>query len=247
MDFDERGPVGDRRWMLVDDQGVFLSQRVLPRLALLVPTLTSDGLRVQAPGLPPLEVTRPDPSTGHSEITGRVWDGQCRVVVADQEANEWFSRFLGRACRLVYQPDDAVLAMSPDYAGVIDSPRRIAFTDGSPLLLTGEASLDELNARLKQPLPMNRFRPNIVVRGAEPFAEDGWKRIAVGEMRFEVARPCPRCATTTVDQATGERGEEPLRTLATFRKRGSGVMFGQNATHHMPGRICVGEELQVLG
>jgi MOSC domain-containing protein len=186
------------------------------------------------------------PAAGAEAITAAVWDGECRVVVANAESNAWFSRFLGRSVRLVYQPDDAVLPMGPQYAGVLTEPRRIALTDGAPLLLIGDASLDDLNRRLAKPLLMNRFRPNLVVSGFEAYAEDTWKRISIGAMRFEIVRPCPRCVATTVDQISAERGDEPLRTLATYRKVGSNVMFGQSATHHAPGRIRVGDNVDVL-
>jgi uncharacterized protein len=244
MEFDDRGAANDRRWMLVDDDGMFVSQRAVSKLALVAPDLTRDGLRVSAPGMPDLDIARPG-ADGES-ITAGVWDGECRVMVAHDEAHGWFSRFLGRSVRLVYQPDDAVLPMGPEYAGALAEPRRIALTDGAPLLLIGAASLDDLNCRLPKPLLMNRFRPNLVVSGAEPFAEDTWTRISIGAMRFEITHPCPRCVATTVDQTTAEKGDEPLRTLATYRKVGSKLMFGQNATHHAPGRIRVGDMVDVL-
>jgi uncharacterized protein YcbX len=242
--FDERGAANDRRWMLVDDSGVFLSQREVPRLALIVPDISAGDLRVTAPGLTPLHVEQPGP--GATMISAGVWDGECQVAVARDEAHVWFSRYLGRSVRLVYQRDDAVLPMAAKYAGSLGGQRRIALTDGSPLLLIGDASLDDLNRRLERPLAMNRFRPNIVVSGAPPYAEDTWTRIAVGPMQFEISGPCPRCVATTVDQATAEKGVEPLRTLATYRKVGSGVMFGQNVTHHAPGRIRLGDPVEVV-
>ena len=244
LELDDRGAVNDRRWMVVDEEGVFISQREEPRLALISATPTPVGLRLEAPGCPELDVPRPDDQA--PAIRGAVWDGSCEVLLASQESHEWLSAFLGRACRLVYQPDRAVLPMLPKYAGAITGPRRIALTDGSPLLLIGQASLDDLNARLAAPLPMNRFRPNIVVEGTVPFAEDSWRRVAAGGVTLEVAKQCPRCVTTTVDQSTGIQGVEPLRTLATFRKVGSNVMFGQNVTHHAPGRMALGDPVRII-
>jgi uncharacterized protein YcbX len=134
-----------------------------------------------------------------------------------------------------------------EYLGALArEPRHTSLSDGAPILLIGQASLDDLNTRLEVALPMNRFRPNIVVVGSEPYAEDTWARVAVGEVLLEVAKPCARCVTTTVDQATGVQGREPLRTLATFRRRDGGVMFGQNVTHHGPGTLRVGDELRVI-
>ncbi|MFN8581039.1 MAG: MOSC domain-containing protein [Gemmatimonadaceae bacterium] len=157
-----------------------------------------------------------------------------------------FSDFLQAEVMLVYQPDDAIRPMRAEYAGAIREARHVSLSDGAPLLLIGQASLDGLNERLADPVPMNRFRPNVVVTGAAPFAEDTWQRIRIGDVTCEVAKPCARCATTTVDQATGVRGVEPLRTLATFRKREGGVMFGQNLAHHAPGALHVGDVVTVL-
>ncbi len=246
LELDDRGAAGDRRWMVTDQHHRFLSQREIPRLALLVPAPHHGGLRVEAPGMAPLEVATPRESSGAEAVTGHVWDGACRVLVADAGAGDWLSRFLGCPCRLVYQPDDANLPMARKYAGILTGPRQIALTDGSPLLVIGESSLDDLNSRLAAPLRMDRFRPNIVVRGAAPYEEDAWQTVRAGGVLLEIAKSCPRCATTTVDQSTGIRGQEPLRTLATYRRNGSDVYFGQNATHHAPGRLCVGDRVEVV-
>ncbi len=245
LELDDRGALNDRRWMVVDDRGMFVSQREQSKMALVAPTMTPDGLELSAPGMPTLGVSRP-PDYAPS-IQGQVWDGHCEVRLADDEAHRWFSTYLGGSYRLVFQGDDAVLPMLPKYAGAITEPRRIALTDGAPLLLIGQASLDDLNSRLRVPLPMNRFRPNIVVDGTMPYEEDSWTRFESAGVLFEVANACPRCVTTTVDQATGIRSDEPLRTLATYRKVASGVIFGKNVTHHGAGRLRLGEELRVLG
>jgi len=244
IELDERGATGDRRWMVVDDGGVFVSQREEPRMALVTAALTPSGLQLDAPGMTSLEVPRPP--HGAEAIRGAVWDGECQVLVADDAANRWISTFLSGSYRLVFQPDDAVLPMLAKYAGSITGPRRIAFTDGSPLLLIGQASLVDLNTRLPSPLPMNRFRPNIVIDGADAYEEDTWTRVEVAGVLLELAKQCPRCVTTTVDQATGARSDEPLRTLATYRKVGSNVMFGQNVAHHRPGRLSVGDDVRVV-
>jgi uncharacterized protein YcbX len=244
LELDDRGAVGDRRWMVVDDGGVFVSQREEPRMSLVTAALTTSGLRLEAPGMPSLDVARP--ARGTQSIRGEVWDGHCDVLPADERAHRWISTFLGGSFRFVFQPDDAVLPMLPKYAGAITGERRIAFTDGSPLLLIGQSSLDDLNTRLPAPLPMNRFRPNIVIEGAEPYEEDSWTRVEAAGVLLEVAKGCPRCVTTTVDQATAERGAEPLRTLAKYRKVGSNVMFGQNVAHHRPGRLKVGDDVRIV-
>ncbi|MBV6522637.1 MAG: putative protein YcbX [Gemmatimonadaceae bacterium] len=243
MELDDRGPIEDRRWMVVDADGRFLTQREHPRLALVSVELTDEGVRLSAPGHSSTMVSRPLP-TGTDFVT-HVWGDEVAVRPAGVTSERWISAFLDRPARLVHLPDESVRAMRAEYAGAITAPRRVTLCDGAPLLLIGSASLDDLNARLPAPLPMNRFRPNVVVSGARPFAEDGWTSIRIGDVTFEVAKPCARCVTTTVDQATGETGVEPLRTLATYRRRGAGVLFGQNIAHHAPGVLRLGDVLRI--
>jgi uncharacterized protein YcbX len=236
--FDRWGLLGDRRWMIVDETGCFLSQRALPRLALVVPHLTSEVLVLEAPGQPPLQL--PAAGADGEERTVSIWDDTCRAPDQGQPAAEWLSRYLGRPARLVRM--DAEFQRPVENG--IDS--QVSFADGFPVLILSEASLEALNSRLASPLPMNRFRPNLVVAGAAPFAEDGWRRIRIGQAVLRLIRPCIRCVTTTVDQATGETGKEPLATLATFRRAEGGVIFGQNAVHERSGRIRVGDSVDVL-
>lgn len=245
LTLDERGPIDDRRWMVVDEAGVFMSQRERRRLALVDVQLTDEGIRLSAPGMEPLAVRVPVADDG-LDFTATVWGDDARVRPAGRDADRWFSALLGVSARLVRQSDGAARVMRREYAGAIDEPRQVTLSDGAPLLLMGAASLDDLNARLESPVPMNRFRPNVVVHGAAPYAEDGWSRLAIGEVVFEVAKPCARCVITTVNQETAERGVEPLRTLARYRKVGSGVLFGQNIAHHAPGTVRVGDEVRVI-
>ncbi len=225
----------DRRWMLVDEVGGFMSQRRHPRMALVSPRITPRGLVVRAPGMPDLEVL----SEGQDgvRIGVEVWGDAQRGEPVGEEADRWFSAFLDFSCRLVRKPDDDVRPVDSLYAGEGD---QTSFADGFSLLVISEASLEDLNGRLERPLPMNRFRPNLVVRGCGPYAEDGWVEMRVGGATFRVAEPCPRCAVTTVDQQTGERGKEPLRTLATYRKSGGEVWFGRNLIHTSLGAVHVG-------
>lgn len=240
-DADSLGLVHDRRWMLVDEADVFLSQRELPKMSLIKPEINEDRLRVNAPDMTTLEV--PFEPRNDSRTLARVFGDLVEVVAAEDEANRWFSEFLGIHCRLVRMPESSIRRVDPDYARPEDL---VALADGFPFLLISEASLEELNSRLEEPLPMNRFRPNLVVRGIEPFIEDGWKNIRIGEMAFRVAKPCARCAITTVEQTTGEKGKEPLTTLATFRKINGKVMFGQNLIHETPGSLHVGDGVEDL-
>lgn len=243
-----RGLDGDRRYMLVGEDGVFLTQRRHPRLALIrVEDADSAGYRVEAPGLPPLELPRRLP---HGDIQGpeievTLWRAPVRATPAPADASAWFSRFLGFPCRLVHMAEHQHRAVPKDVAGFDDE---VSFADAGPLLLISEASLAELNARLPAPVTMRRFRPNLVVSADEPFAEDSWRRIRIGEVELEVAWPCSRCVLTTVDPDTGvpDPAGEPLKTLRGFRRAEGGVMFGQNLIPRVPGRIRIGDDVEVL-
>ncbi len=236
---DERGLRHDRRWMLVDEEGVFLSQRRLPRMALIRVGLHPDGLAVDAPGMSTLCV--PFQPAAREPVQASVWSDEVSVLPVGKEADRWFGEFLGVRCRLVYLPESSVRIVRQDYGRSGD---QVGLADGFPFLLISEASLKNLNGRLQEPLPMNRFRPNLVVSGCGSHAEDGWSRIRIGEMEFRVVKPCARCAIPTIDQQTADRSKEPLRTLATYRRFGGKVLFGQNLIHDSPGRLSVGDVLK---
>jgi uncharacterized protein YcbX len=237
---DRLGPRNDRRWMVVDLEGNHLTQREVARLCQVSAKPVESGLSLNAPYAPPLEVSRPPDEQPRRSV--QVWADRVDALDAGDAAAEWLSRFLLQPSRLVYFPDSTYRPTDPDY-DTVGSP--VSFADGFPILLVSEASLADLNRRLATPLPMNRFRPNIVVRGVEPFAEDGWRRFQVGSIEFDAVKPCARCVVTTTDQDSGERSPEPLRTLATFRKRGpgSGVMFGVNVVHRGTGLVRVGDRV----
>ncbi len=224
----------DRRWMVVDQEGRFLTQRTHPRLALVRPAIEGDTLRVTAPGMPALDLPlHPRPSVTTRAV---VWRETCDVVWTGERAATWFSEALGTPCSLVHMPAGTVRPADPAFAppGV-----RVSFADAFPFLLISEESLEDLNRRLPTPLPMNRFRPNLVVRGASPYVEDSLTAFRIGEVDFRVVKPCDRCVVTATDQESTERGVEPLRTLATYRKVGGEVMFGQNVVHLGTGHLSV--------
>ena len=229
----------DRRWMLVDETGEFMSQRAHPRMALISVRLSAEHVTVAAPGMPDLEI--PLESDDENLIDVRVFGDTNRGALVGGEAESWFGKFLEFPCRLVRKPDgdlrlvDSSLAQSGDQVG---------FADGFAFLLISQASLEDLNSRLEEPLPMNRFRPNFVLEGCGSYAEDGWGRLRIGSVPFRVAEACPRCAITTVDQKTGVRGKEPLRTLATYRKSEGEVYFGRNLIHDALGTVSVGDPVQ---
>ena len=239
-DVDDFGLRYDRRWMVVTPEGDFITQREQPRLALVRPELSDGSLVLRAPGM--TELALPLVSAARERIKVQVWGDITEGVPVSPEAAQWLGRFLGEPVQLVWMPQDVIRQTDPAYA----LGHRVSFADGFGFLLIGEASLTELNRRLEKPLPMNRFRPNLVVSGSEPFAEDDWRELRLGALELTVVKPCARCATTTTDQDTAERGVEPLRTLATFRRRNGQVMFGQNLVHRGTGRLAVGASVQVV-
>jgi uncharacterized protein YcbX len=238
---DERGLRHDRRWMLVDEAGRFISQRRSPRMALIGGRIEPDLLLVDAPDMPSLEIPLAPPQG--EPLLAQVWNDLVEVLTVGVEADRWFGEFLGVRCKLVFLPDESVRPVDPDYGRTGD---RVGLADGFPFLLASDASLADLNVRMESPVPMNRFRPNLVVQGCEPFAEDGWRLIRSGEITLRVAKPCARCVITTVDQGTATTGKEPLRTLARFRRAGEGVLFGQNLIHEDIGTLRVGDPVDVL-
>ncbi len=240
-DVDGRGLRHDRRWMLVDEAGRFLSQRELPRMALIRVQLEADHLSVDAPGMPTLEV--PLGPANDELVPARIWHDSVMASPVGESADRWFSEFLDARCSLVHLPDNSTRPVDPDYGGPGD---QVHLADAFPFLLISEASLADLNSRLERPLPMNRFRPNLVVRGCEPFAEDAWSSVLVGSMTLRVAKPCARCVITTVDQETGNRGREPLRTLARFRRVRNEVLFGQHLIHEGTGTLRVGDPVKAV-
>jgi uncharacterized protein len=239
---DEGGLRHDRRWMLVDESGNFMSQRRHPRMALIAVRIEYDRLVVSAPEMPSLEVPFLLPD-GKPVLTS-VWGDLVETLPVSDEADRWFGGFLGVRCRLVRLPDWSVRAVDPDYGEPDD---RVGLADGFPFLLISEGSLADLNTRLEHALGMDRFRPNLVVVGCEPFGEDNWRRVRIGPITLRVVKPCARCAITTVDQRTGITSKEPLRTLATFRKYGTKVHFGQNLIHDETGTLHVGDPVEVVG
>lgn len=228
---DERGLAHDREYMVVDAGGRFLTQREHPQLALVRPVLgpalritTPDGTAVERPG---------------DRVWVGVWEHTGPAIDCGDEAADLLGALLHRPVRLVRLVGD-----HGRRTGRGDAP--VGFADGYPLLITTTASLAALNSRLDDPLPMDRFRPNLVIDGCEPFDEDGWGVITVGPVDIDVVKPCTRCAITRVDQATGLRsGHEPLAALATFRRMDGGVAFGQNAIHRGPGVLRVGDPVSV--
>ncbi|MCB9593404.1 MAG: MOSC domain-containing protein [Sandaracinaceae bacterium] len=235
-----RGFTSDRRFMIVDPLRRFMTQRERPELARLVPSLAAGGLRIDAPSGDAVEVARPE---GGEPVEVTIWGAAVAAVDAGDAAAAFLERHLGAAARLVWMPDGTRRPADPDDARPDDV---VAFQDGFPFLLTNEASLGALNARLEAPAQMRRFRPNLVVRGAEAFAEDGWARLRVGDVTLHPRKACPRCSVVDVDPDRGVATRGVLSELARFRTIDRAARFGQNLVHDGAGWIAVGDEVTVL-
>lgn len=234
----------DRRWMLVKPDGVFLTQRENTIMALVDVELTDQQLRVYHRHRPDDVLEIPLDQTTDEQLTAYVWDNQAvDSLVVSQEADDWFTRLLGLECRLVYMPENSLRPVDPKYAQPDDV---VSFADGYPYLVISTDSLDELNRRVEKPLEMIRFRPNLVVEGVLPHDEDTWYRFQIGDLLFFGVKPCARCVLTTIDPETSQKGKEPLKTLATYRRLDNKILFGQNVLAETPGMLRVGDPVQVL-
>jgi uncharacterized protein len=235
---DARGLMHDRRWMVVDADNRFLTGRLLPRLVLVHAIPDGDGLLVDAPSMPRLKVLAPDGAGERLPV--KVWDDVVDAACADADTDAWFSELLGQPVRLVVMDPQSVRSVaSSDAHGV-------SFADAYPFLAISQASLDGLNARLAAPISMRRFRPNLVIDGCAPHAEDHWQRIRIGEVEFEAAKPCTRCVFTMVDPLLGVRDPsgEPLRMLKSYRRTNEGITFGMNWIARGRGEIRVGDRVE---
>ncbi len=236
---DDFGPEHDRRWMIVDEDRRFVTQREHPELARITTSLENGQVRVEIPG----EGAHPLVQTAE-ELRVLVWRDWVKAVIGEPQANEALSRFCGKPVRFVFMPDSNFRRVD---AGRVEAYRRVGFADGFPFLITSTSSLDELNGRLDTPVEMRRFRPNIVIEGTQPWDEDGWQALTIAEQVFSIVKPCSRCVVTTVDPESGikDPAVQPLRTLSRYRRTPDGVIFGQNAIHESTGRIRVGDPVTV--
>ena len=240
-DIDACGLRNDRRLLVIAPDGTFITQREQPRLALVNPVINGDDLTLAAPHMAPLAVTLGDDGAPYRV---RIFRDACEAVDQGEAAAAWFSDYLQTPCRVVAMAPHYTRQVNPNFARGPED--QVAFADAFPFLLLSEASLNDLNSRMPEPLPMNRFRPNIVIAGCEPYAEDAWPALRIGSVEFAAAKACVRCVVTTTDQVTTERGEEPLKTLATYRKTEAGVIFGQNLLHLNRGVIRVGDAVSPI-
>jgi uncharacterized protein YcbX len=232
----------DRRMMVVTPEGGFLTQRENPRLALVTPKLNDGTLELSAPDYDSLQIGI---QTTGVPISVDVWKSKgVQAIDQGEEAAQWFSNWLGTEVRLVHIADGYLRQVSAEYA--VHADDHTGFADGYPILLTSEEGLQDLNSRLDTPVPMNRFRPNVVVKGCEPFAEDTWNRIRAGDVELAVVKPCARCEVTTIDKNTLETSKEPLKTLGKYRKQKLGAIFGHNVIPLNEGILRLGMSVEVL-
>jgi len=244
---EQKGLRFDRRWMLVNEKNGFLTQRDFPKMAALVIKIQENGLEISFENNRlkiPFELKPLNPASV------KIWSSRVRALVYEGDINAWFGDVLQTECKLVLMPEETRRKVNYFYA--VHKDDAVSFADAYPFLLAGESSLKDLNARLENKITMNRFRPNFVVSGGEPFAEDDWKKIRIGETIFHVVKPCGRCVITTINQETGiSDGKEPLKTLATYRipKRSikKKILFGQNLiAETVGGTVKVGDKVEIL-
>lgn len=244
---ERRGLQFDRRWMLIDEKNQFLTQREFPKMATINVEIVEDALKISNNG-EQMEIPFEPEINDLARV--QIWRSKCSARIYENSVNEWFSDILRTNCRLVLMPEETKRKVNYFYA--VHADDHVSFADGYPFLLIGENSLANLNEKLENPVPMNRFRPNFVVKNSAPFAEDGWKKIKIGDASFHVVKPCARCVITTIDQNTGHKnGVEPLKTLASFRipkrSRKKKILFGQNLIAESAGAILgVGDKIEVL-
>jgi uncharacterized protein YcbX len=236
---DDFGPAGDRRWMIVDAERQFVTQRSNPELALVKTRFAGPDVVITIPGEGEFRLF-PDAEP----CVVSVWRDQVSAVLGSNHASEALSRFCGKRVYVVYMSDDVFRRVDPDW---VPAYRRVSFADGFPFLVTSTASLEELNSRLAHPVEMRRFRPNIVISGAEPWDEDNWRALVIGDVSLSLVKPCSRCIMTTVDPDTGDRSPDgqPLKTLGSYRRTPDGVIFGVNGVHNARGILSVGDPVSL--
>lgn len=238
----DRGLQYDRRWMLVNEKNEFMTQRSNAQMALLQVEVVEEGLRVSHKKKDSSVVIPYQPAAMQGTVMVQVWSDRCRAQIVSEDANKWFSEMLSVSCRLVYMPDSTRRRVDGRYAR---NKEITAFSDAYPFLIIGQSTLDDLNNRLSEHVPINRFRPNIVFTGGKAFEEDGWAHFAVNDVQYYGVKLCARCVVTTINQQDAHKGKEPLKTLSTYRMSNNKIYFGQNLLHQGVGIIRVGDRIDV--
>lgn len=242
---EDRGLQYDRRWVLADSANVFMTQRENEQMALIDVAIEEDGLKIshRKKSIIPLKVPFKPRTEDNRMIT--IWDDVVRGIRVSDEADAWFTEVLGKETHLFYQPDDSIRPTDPKYS--ITQQEHTSFADAYPVLIIGQASLDNLNGKLDEKMEMKRFRPNLVFTGGEAHDEDNFRHFKVGTTKLVGVKLCARCVLTTINPETAEKGKEPLKTLAQYRKNGNKILFGQNLLVVEKGRVAVGDEIVLEG
>jgi uncharacterized protein len=236
----ERGLKYDRRWMLVDKEGIFFTQRKNENMALIQVELEKEGLRVFLKKDPSIRILVPYELRSDHELSVEIWDDRVNAQIVDEKISAWFTKQLGMPCDLVVMPESSDRKLPSKYTV---NGETVSFADSMPYLIIGQSALDDLNTRLKEPVPMERFRPNFVFSGGDPFAEDEGATVHIGDCSFKITKPCARCIMVTIDQDTGIKGKEPLKTLATYRMKKNKILFGQNMILLSGDKVKIGDEV----
>lgn len=237
-DITGKGLVHDRRWMLVDQNNQFITQRNVHPLALFKLTSGRENFEVRFEN----DFVKVPFEADGKKMKAQIWEDEVEVVEPDQVLSQWFSDHLKINCKLVFFPEVNARRLDPNY---VPEERHVGLADGYPFLIIGQSSIDDLNSRLETPVPMNRFRPNFVFTGGSPYEEDRWRNFRIGDNRFVGVKQCARCVLTTVDQQTATKGREPLLTLSRYRKDGEKILFGQNLIALDHGQVHIGDHITV--
>lgn len=237
-----RGLEHDREWMLVDQEGTFITQRKYHQLALLQTSMTATTVSVQHKHNPNQHLSFSIAENLEKPIAVRVWDDECTALEVSTEVSKWFSDYMQMEVKLVKMSPTANRKVDERYALHEET---VGFADAYPSLIIGQSALNLLNTKLAHQIDMDRFRPNLVFTGGHAHLEDEIAEFTIGEVQFYSAKPCTRCVLITVDQQTGEKGQEPLKTLASYRNFGQKILFGQNIIHTNRGSIRIGDELKI--
>ncbi len=239
---ESRGLRNDRRWMITDTNNKFITQRENPEMALIGTKLDENGFELFHKRFPENKIHVPFSISTGEECQVQIWEDTCTAIHWNEGADEWLSEVLNSKCKLVYMPDSTHRMVDPNYT---KKKEITSFSDGYPFLIIGSQSLQDLNSKLTEKIPMNRFRPNFVFEGGGEFEEDSWKKFKIGNVNFWAVKPCGRCVITTIDQESGIKNKEPLKTLSTYRTKKGKVLFGQNLITDTGGMISVGDKIIV--
>jgi len=240
---EERGLKYDRRWMLVDPENMFITQRLFPQMIFIDVKIQNEQLVFshRTKSIESLKISITD--YPQKKVNVEVWDDTCNAIEYGKEVNDWFTQAINSSCKLVYMPNATVRKTSTKY---FKESKNYSFADGYPFLIIGEESLNYLNSKLDKSVDMEQFRPNLVFSGGSEHDEDNWKNIQIGDLDFSVVKPCARCVITTIDPENGKKNKEPLATLSTYRNFKNKIMFGQNVVGHSEGNIKRNDKITLM-